>query len=85
VQRATELLELLQSLRYQAWQSVVILDESWFYWEVDWERQCLPKDDEPAARTKRGINHNKTMLMIVWNPNGFCLIDAMPKGEKYSA
>jgi hypothetical protein len=25
------------------------------------------------------------MLMIVWNPNGFLLIDAIPKGEKYSA
>jgi hypothetical protein len=25
------------------------------------------------------------MLAIVWNPNGFHLIDAMPKGEKYSA
>jgi hypothetical protein len=25
------------------------------------------------------------MLMIVWNPNGFRLIDAMPKGEKSTA
>jgi hypothetical protein len=85
VQSARELLELLQSVIHQRWQYIITTDESWFYWEIDWEQQWLPEDDEPRTRTRRGIDHNRTMLTIVWNPNGFHLIDAMPQGEKYSA
>jgi hypothetical protein len=84
VQRTTEFLEPLQSIRHQGRQSIVIV-ESWFYWRIDWGQQWLPDDDKLGTQTRRGVNHNKTMLTIVWNPNSFHLIDAMPKGEKYSA
>jgi hypothetical protein len=40
---------------------------------------------EPGTRTRSGIGHSKMMSTIVWNPNGFHLIDAMPKREKYTA
>jgi hypothetical protein len=52
---------------------------------IGWARQWLPKDDEPGTRTIRGVDHNKAMLMIVWNPNDFHLIGAIPKAEKCSA
>jgi hypothetical protein len=64
---------------------MVTFDESCFYWEIDWEQQCLPEDDQSGTRTRRGFNHNKTLLTTVWNPNDFRLIDAMPKGEKHIA
>jgi transposase len=85
VQRTTELLGLLQSIKHQGWQYIVTLDESWFYWEIDWEQQWLPEDDEPGTRTRRGIDRKKTMLTIVWNTRGFHVIDAMPRGETFSA
>jgi hypothetical protein len=44
----------------------------------------LPEDDGPGTRTKRGTNHNKTILMMVWNSNSFHFIDAMPEREKRS-
>jgi hypothetical protein len=31
------------------------------------------------------MDPNETMSTIIWNPNGFRLIDAMPKREKYTA
>jgi hypothetical protein len=85
VQRAIELLGLLQSIRRQGWQYIVTIDESWFYWEINWEQQWFPEDDEPAIRTKAGINDNKMLLTIVWKSNGFCAIDEIPKGEKCNA
>jgi hypothetical protein len=85
VQRATKLLEHLQSIRHQESQCILTLDESLFYSEIDWEQQSLPEDDEQGTRTKRGNGHSNMMLMIAWNSNGFHLIDAMPKGEKHSA
>jgi hypothetical protein len=38
-----------------------------------------------GTRTSRRIDHIKTMLTIIWNPNGFHFVGVMPKGEKYSA
>jgi hypothetical protein len=81
VQRATELLELLQLIRHQRSHCIVTLEESW----SDWEKQWLPDDDEPETRRRRGFDHSQTLLIIIWNPNDFSLIDAMHKGQKYSA
>jgi hypothetical protein len=78
-------LEHLQSIRHQGWRYIVIPKKSWFYWEIDWEQQWLPEDDKLGTKIERGIDHNKTMLTTVWNQNGFHLIDAIPKLEKYSA
>jgi hypothetical protein len=31
------------------------------------------------------IGDRKTMITIVWNPHGFHLVDALPKGQKFNA
>jgi hypothetical protein len=85
VQRATKLLEFLQSISREVWQYIVTLDDSWLYWEIDWERRWLAEDDQPGTRTRRGNDHGKTMLTLFWNPNGLHLTDMMPKREKHSA
>jgi hypothetical protein len=84
-QRAQELLAVWQSVQHQGWQYIVRLDKSSFYWNIDWEQQWLPADDEPGSRRRRGINHEITMLTAVCNTRGFHLIDTMPRGEKFSA
>jgi hypothetical protein len=83
-QRAQELLAVLQPVQHQGWQYVVTLDESWFFEGIDWGQQWLPADDEPGAWRRRGINHEKTLLTVVWNTQGFHLIDTMPRREKFS-
>jgi histone-lysine N-methyltransferase SETMAR len=62
-----------------------MLDESWFYWDIDCEQQWLPADDEPGTRRRRGIDREKAMLTVAWNTRGFHLIGAMPRGEKFTA
>jgi hypothetical protein len=44
-----------------------------------------PELDEQGTRTRRRIDRNTMVLTTVCDPNGFYLIDAMPKGEKFSA
>jgi hypothetical protein len=63
----------------------VTLDESRFYWDIEWEQQWLPADDEPGTRRRRGIDCEKTMLMVVWNRQRFHLIKAMSRGERFRA
>jgi hypothetical protein len=52
LQRTTKLWEFLQLIRYQEWQDIVTIDESWFCWEIDWEQQWLPEDNKPGTRTR---------------------------------
>jgi hypothetical protein len=83
-QRATKLLKHLQSIRHQGSQCTLTFDDSWFYWEIDWEQWCLPEDDEPGIKTRRRADHSNTMLTVAWNSNGFYLINGIPKGGKHS-
>jgi hypothetical protein len=84
-QRAQELLAIVKSVKHQSWQYIVTLDESWFYWDIDWEQQWLPVDDDPGTQRRRGIDREQTMLTVVRNTKGFHLIDAMTRGEKFNA
>ena len=41
--------------------------------------------NEPSKREKKMIGSEKVLLSVYWNPNGFLLIDALPKGSKFNA
>jgi hypothetical protein len=55
----------LQSVQHQGWQYVVTLDDSWLYWDIDWEQQWLPADGEPGTQRTRDIDREKMMLTVV--------------------
>jgi hypothetical protein len=85
VVQANELLSVLKSIRHQDWQYIVTVDESWFYFIIDWETQWFPEEDEPATRMQKTIDHRKMMVTIVWNLFGFHVVDILPQGETFSA
>jgi hypothetical protein len=45
----------------------------------------LPDGDEISDREKHKIQSLKLMLTFVWNPHGFQVVDAMSKGEMFTA
>jgi hypothetical protein len=45
----------------------------------------LPDGDEVPDPEKHILPRPKLMLTFVWNPHGFQILDAMPKGEKFTA
>jgi hypothetical protein len=44
----------------------------------------IPEDEAPQRERKIGPSL-KMMLIVVWNPHGFHLIDVLPKRSKFNA
>jgi hypothetical protein len=40
---------------------------------------------QPPERVKYMTGDRKMMVTIVWNPQGFHLVNALPKGQKFNA
>jgi hypothetical protein len=75
----------LRSIKDQGWQFSVTLDESWFCFITDYERIWLRPDQEPPEEPKRTIQDKKNMASIAWNPLGFHVLEALPKGRTFDA
>jgi hypothetical protein len=48
-------------------------------------KQFWFKRASPPESVKHMIGDRKMMITIVWNPHGFHLLDALPKGQKFNA
>jgi hypothetical protein len=78
------LLELL-SIKHHRWHFVITLDESWFYLSTHHQQIWLRADQELPERVKHRIQDKKIMVTIAWNPLGFHLVEALPKGRNFNA
>jgi hypothetical protein len=78
------LLELL-SIKHHGWHFVITLDESWFDLSTDHEQIWLSADQELPERAKHTIHDKKIGVTIAWNPLGFQLVDALPRGRGFNA
>jgi hypothetical protein len=62
---------------------IVTQDELWFYPNTDHELIWLRADEKVHERERHSVHSEKFMLTIVWNPNGFHLINVLSKGIKF--
>jgi hypothetical protein len=85
IDRSKELLRLLEFAQANDWESLMTLDESWFYLCTSHEIVWLQAGQQPADRVKHMIGDRKMMVTIVWNLHGFHLVDELPKGQKLNA
>jgi histone-lysine N-methyltransferase SETMAR len=60
------------------------LDESWFYLWTRHETVWVQAGQQSPERVKHMIGDRKMMVTIIWNPQGFHLVDALPKGQKFN-
>jgi hypothetical protein len=85
IDRSIELLRRLESAQANEWQSFMTLDESWFYLSMSHETLWVKAGQQPPERVKHMIGERKMMTKIDWNPQGFHLVEALPKGKKFNA
>jgi hypothetical protein len=85
IDRSIELLKRLESAQANKWQSIMTLDESWFYLWTSHETVWIQAGEQSPEIVKHMIRDRKMMVTIVWNPQGFHLVDALPKGQKFNA
>jgi hypothetical protein len=78
-------LRQLRSIEHHGWQFIVTLDESRFYLSTYHEQIWLRVEEQPPERPRHAIQDPKMMVAIAWNPLGFHLFDALPKGNIFTA
>jgi histone-lysine N-methyltransferase SETMAR len=61
------------------------LDESWFYLWTSHEIIWVQAGQQSPERVKHMLGDRKTMVTIIWNPQGSHLVDALAKGQKLNA
>jgi hypothetical protein len=79
VHKAQEFLAVLKSAKHNSWKNSLPLDESFFYMQIDFQQMRLPRDEAPETRERHMISCEKLMVMIAWNPDGFRVIEVLPK------
>jgi hypothetical protein len=76
---------MLERQERRSWHDSVTLDESWFYVRTDHELIWAQLSAEIPERERHTIQSQNVMLTIVWNPDGFHLVNILPKGFKFNA
>jgi hypothetical protein len=71
VELSRALLSLLTTQQGRYWHDIVTLDWSWFYLNTDHELIWFRADEKGPEREDHTVHSAKSMLTIIWNPNGF--------------
>jgi hypothetical protein len=81
-------LQLLPKLRAHAhnnWRYLVTGDETWFYYKYVRDRIWTARDEKTPDVENRVIACTKSMLTVLWNPQGFHVVTMLPPGELSNA
>jgi hypothetical protein len=87
VQMAIELLQVLSMQSTRQWQchDIVTLDESWIYLFNEHVLMRTAPGEIVVDGERHTVQSPKFMLTVVWNPIGFHVLKALPKGRKFNA
>jgi histone-lysine N-methyltransferase SETMAR len=80
-----ELLHQLRSIKHSGWQFITTHHESRVHISTDHAQIWLRVEEAPLERPRYIIQDPKMMVTIAWNPLGFHLLDALPKGNTCNA
>jgi hypothetical protein len=84
IELSRRLLSLLTTQQERWWHDTVTLDESWFDLNTDHELIWLRADEKVPERERHTVHSDKLRFTILWNPNGFHLINVPSKGIKFN-
>jgi hypothetical protein len=84
VNLSRELLAVLEAQQSRGWDDIVTLDESWFEFSMNHERIWFAREEPVPDRERYIIQSQKIMITIIWNPNGFHVVTALPTGLKFN-
>jgi hypothetical protein len=85
VQMAFKLLQILSVQSTRQWHYIVTLDESWIYLFSEHDLMWTAPGEIIVDRERHTVQSPKFILTVVWNPIGFHVLKALPKGRKFNA
>jgi hypothetical protein len=81
---AIELLQLLSVQTTHQWPVIVTLEESWIYFFSEHDLVWTAPGEIVVNRERHTVQSAKFMLTVMWNPIGFHVLKALPKGRKFN-
>jgi hypothetical protein len=81
---AIEILQVLSVQSTRQWHDIVTLDESWSYLFSERDLMWTAPGESVVDREPHTVQSPKFMLTVVWNPIGFHVLKALPKGCKFN-
>jgi hypothetical protein len=85
VQMTIKLLQVLSVQSTRQWHDIVTLDESWIYLFSGHDLMWTAPGKIVVDRERPPVQSPKFLLTVVWNPIGFHVLKAFPKGRKFNA
>jgi hypothetical protein len=82
---AIKLLQVLSVQSTYQWHDIVTLDKSWINLFSEHGLMRTAPEEIVVDRKRRTVQSPKFMLTVVWNPIGFHILKAFPKGRKFNA
>jgi hypothetical protein len=67
------------------WHDIVTLDESWIYLFSEPDLIWTAPREIVVDRERHTVQSPKFLLTVMWNPIGFHVLKALPKGRKFNA
>jgi hypothetical protein len=81
---AIELLQILSVQSTRQWHDIITLDESWIYLLSEHDLMWTTAGEIVVDMEQHTVQSPKFMLTIMWNPIGFHVLKALPKGRKFN-
>jgi hypothetical protein len=72
----------LHAAERDGWHDFVTGDESWFFFDTSSRRMETLSRDDVAIKPRQQMHSKKSMFTIIWNPNGFYVVDRLPNDIK---
>jgi hypothetical protein len=85
VQIEIGLLQVLSVQSTRQWHDIVTLDESWIYLFSEHDVMWTAPGEIVVDRERHTVQSPNFMLTVMWNPIGFHVLKALPKGRKFNA
>jgi hypothetical protein len=81
---AIKLLQVLSVQTTRQWHDIVTLDESWIYLFSEHVLMWTAPGEIVVDRERHIVQSPTFTLTVVWNPIGFHVLKALPKGQKFN-
>jgi hypothetical protein len=85
VNMAIKLLQVLSVQSTRQWHDIFTLDESGIYLFSEHDLMWMAPGEIVVDRERHTVQSPKFMLRLMWNPIGFHVLKALPKGRKFNA
>lgn len=85
IAQSIDLSRVIESCKHDSYRNILTGDQKWCTLKYISKGAWIFIDENAPIFDKNSIGAQKMMLTVIWNPNGFYVIDFLPQGTKYNS